>query len=407
MRISFVSSGIVEGNRRVQPWSYLLQGANALRQHGHQVFFLSDYSTRQDNERNIDGFPVIRLPSLQEWPLRKNKELVGHLSKQKPDLIFLHVGLTSLPRLNTYQHISMPVAGIFTSPIYSINYLVQLGLSRLIHNRGLSTVHVLGSLTPTIAIQRAIERSSLRKLVVECETTRSKLIQKGVRENHLALIKPVIGQSWFQAKKSLSACAQIRGSFGFTPDDFVIGYFGSPSPLRGLDTLIRAVQKSAQANPRIRLLILSRILNKVNQRDADESIEMINLNQLQVRVRTVTTILPQERLIEYLYACDTIALPFELVPSDVPMSILETMALGIPLITSNVACIPEMVPNGAGICVPPCDVSSLADAIQRLANDLKLRQSLVKAGREQASLWASQDGKRNAWSDFIGENGLA
>lgn len=407
MRISFISSGIVEGNKRVQPWSYLLQGANALRRHGHQVCFLSDRASSQINERTFDGFPVSRFPTLQEWPLFKNKELVRHLSEHKPDLVFLHVGLTNLPRLSTYQHIDTPVVGIFTSPIYSINYLLHLGLSRLVHNRGLSTVHVLGSLTPSFVIHRAIEQGTFKKLIVECETTRSRLKQKGVRENQLAVIKPVIGESWFQAIKSLSTCAQIRKSFGFAPDDFVIGYFGSPSPLRGLETLIRAVQKSAQDDPRIKLLILSRILNKVNQKDADESMEMIIKNQLQERVRTVAAILPQEQLIEYLYACDTVALPFELVPSDVPMGILETMALGVPLITSNIACLPEMVPNGTGICVPPGDVSSIADAIQRLSLDTELRQSLAKAGREEACLWVSQNGKHNAWSDFIDGNRLA
>lgn len=407
MRIVFISSGIVEGNKRVQPWNYLLQGANALRQNGHQVCFLSDGSTSEISDGNFDLFSVSRVPSLREWPLFENSELVRQLREQKPDLIFLHVGLTNLLRLRTYQKISLPLVGVFTSPIYNINDLIHLGISRLVRNRGLSAVHVLGALIPSLMVRRAIEESGFKKLIVECETTRLALIEKGVRKNHLQIIRPVIGQSWFQVAKSISNCAHLRESFGFEPDDFIVGYFGSPSPLRGLETLIRAVHKAAQANPRIKLLILSRILNKVNQKDADESFEMIKKNHLEPRTRTVTAILPQEQLIEYLYACDTVALPFELVPSDVPMSILETMALGIPLITSNVACIPEMVPNGAGICVPPRDMSSMVDAIQTLANDLRLRQSLAAAGREQASIWASQNGKLNVWSDFIRENGLA
>jgi glycosyltransferase involved in cell wall biosynthesis len=46
-----------------------------------------------------------------------------------------------------------------------------------------------------------------------------------------------------------------------------------------------------------------------------------------------------------------------------PLVILEAMALGIPIVTSNVGLIPEMVGNEYPYLVPPRDVSALANAI--------------------------------------------
>ena len=60
-----------------------------------------------------------------------------------------------------------------------------------------------------------------------------------------------------------------------------------------------------------------------------------------------------------------------------PMTILETMALGIPNISTPVASIPEVIEDGVtGMLVPPGDAVALASAIERMAGDARLRQRI-------------------------------
>ena len=57
-----------------------------------------------------------------------------------------------------------------------------------------------------------------------------------------------------------------------------------------------------------------------------------------------------------------------------PMSILETMAYGIPSISTNIASIPEVVHDGEnGYIIEPGDINSLAEKILQLINDSQKR----------------------------------
>lgn len=65
---------------------------------------------------------------------------------------------------------------------------------------------------------------------------------------------------------------------------------------------------------------------------------------------------------------------------------LEAMACGVPVITSNVSSLPEVV-GDAGILIDPCNVDELSDAILRVVLSTELRKSLSDKGIKQASLF--------------------
>ncbi len=68
----------------------------------------------------------------------------------------------------------------------------------------------------------------------------------------------------------------------------------------------------------------------------------------------------------------------------VPTVLMEAMASGLPVITTNVMGIPELVEHGVtGLLVPPARADALADAIQLLREDSDLRERLGAAARER------------------------
>jgi glycosyltransferase involved in cell wall biosynthesis len=69
-----------------------------------------------------------------------------------------------------------------------------------------------------------------------------------------------------------------------------------------------------------------------------------------------------------------------------PVALVEAMAVGVPVVTTPVAGIPELVRNEvSGLVVPPDDPMRLADAVERVLADAGLRRRLVVAGRAVAS----------------------
>jgi glycosyltransferase involved in cell wall biosynthesis len=78
-----------------------------------------------------------------------------------------------------------------------------------------------------------------------------------------------------------------------------------------------------------------------------------------------------------------------------PTVIIEAMALGLPVVSTPVTGIPEIVRHGAtGIVVPEGDPEALADALQTLLKDEGLRTRLSGAARRVIE--TEFDTRRNA-----------
>lgn len=68
-----------------------------------------------------------------------------------------------------------------------------------------------------------------------------------------------------------------------------------------------------------------------------------------------------------------------------PLSILEAMAAGLPVIASDVGGVPELVADGeTGFVVPVGDEDALREALRRLVADSKLRARMGAASRRRA-----------------------
>ena len=67
----------------------------------------------------------------------------------------------------------------------------------------------------------------------------------------------------------------------------------------------------------------------------------------------------------------------------IPVSLIEAMGYGVPVIGTMAGGTPELLSGGAGLLVPPADINALADAISLLATNPELRRKLGAAGRKR------------------------
>ncbi|PYJ58358.1 MAG: hypothetical protein DME82_00180 [Verrucomicrobia bacterium] len=98
---------------------------------------------------------------------------------------------------------------------------------------------------------------------------------------------------------------------------------------------------------------------------------------------------PQREVRQHLAAASVFVLPSVLDPEggmdNLPTVIMEAMATGLPVISTNIAGIPEMVvQNETGFLVQPADPIALAKAIEAVIDDRLLAQRLGEAGHQRA-----------------------
>lgn len=77
----------------------------------------------------------------------------------------------------------------------------------------------------------------------------------------------------------------------------------------------------------------------------------------------------------------------------------QALAAGVPVVTSNVSSLPEVV-GDAGILVDPHDSESIREALHRLLLSSSLREDLARRGRRRARLFAWENSGRQAVAFF-------
>jgi glycosyltransferase involved in cell wall biosynthesis len=89
---------------------------------------------------------------------------------------------------------------------------------------------------------------------------------------------------------------------------------------------------------------------------------------------------PRERR-AFMERLDIFALPS--ITEGTPNSVIEAMALGLPIVASDVGGIPDVVSADAGILVQTKDSGAMAEAIVRLARDPQLRKRMGEGARKR------------------------
>lgn len=123
------------------------------------------------------------------------------------------------------------------------------------------------------------------------------------------------------------------------------------------------------------------------QLDAD-----IKAHGLGDRVVMLGAVAP-ERILELFLASDVFVLASRF--EGYGMALAEAVAHGLPVVSTTAGAIPDTVPPGTGLLVPPNDAAALAQALRCLIGDPAERQRLAtKARAAAAQLPTWQDSAR-------------
>ena len=204
-----------------------------------------------------------------------------------------------------------------------------------------------------------VSHAALRNLRVPCAAAKLDVVHNG--------IAPV---AYSRTKRDA-----MRRDLGVS-ETFVGIIVARLSGQKGHATLLQSL--SSLRGPGVNLLML--IVGDGAQRsELERQAQALSLDDRMVRFLGARSDVDQ-----LLRAADFFVLPSD--TEGLPLSVLEAMAHGLPIVASRVGGIPELIEHDEhGLLVPPGDPPALAEAIRTLSADPLLGRRLGDAARARAS----------------------
>ena len=193
---------------------------------------------------------------------------------------------------------------------------------------------------------------------------------QGLKPRDMVIIPNGIDFAQYHQQFDTSA---LRSELGIDADDKVVGIVGRLVPVKDHLTLIKAFAKLVARLPSARLLIVG------DGQELDNLKAFVEQQQLNERVIFTGFRRDILALLNVMHAFVLSSLK-----EGQSISILEAMAVGLPVVATAVGGTPELVmDNETGLLVPSQDPEALGNAIYKVLSDSETAARLGDAGRKR------------------------
>jgi len=261
-------------------------------------------------------------------------------------------------------------------------------------------------------IQRRVQRLVCRLadcVVVNADAVKRWLIEEGYSPRKIVVIRNGVDLSRFQNRGDGN---RLRQEIGVPPGTRIVAVVSRLHEMKGLDQFLEAAATLAARHPDVRFLIVGDRLAVKDGAVVKEHAYRTGLEELARRLGI------QDRVVFTGFRLDVPELLQEVAVSVLPSLseglsnfLLESMAAGVPVVTTRVGGSAEAVEDGeTGILVPARDATALARAIDVLLSGPDLARRMGQAGKRRMAERFSLDVMTRAterlyWS-LLHERGL-
>ncbi|MBC7119211.1 MAG: glycosyltransferase family 4 protein, partial [Methanobacteriaceae archaeon] len=206
------------------------------------------------------------------------------------------------------------------------------------------------------------------KVIVISEKLAEKILKLGIPQDKIMITYNMVDTETFNP--------QIKSSFKkeIGTKKPIILFVGNLVPQKGIEYLIKA-KKYLKKDSKLVIVGGGPLLKKLKDITKKENIKDVLFTG------------PRTDINNIMAAADIIVLPS--ISEGFPIVLLEAMAMGKPVVATKVGGIPEIVDEKVGILVEPKNPRRLADAIEKLLSDEKLRKKLGENGLKKAAKFST------------------
>lgn len=298
----------------------------------------------------------------------------------RPDAVFWPLAWREPAwRLRLAGGIGAPLVGYFPGGVYGPGPV--LGAARRLGARTLAP-YLLEAVLPKGRRLGVFRRSGVRAIIAFSDLTARTVAGAGWPEDRVHTIYPG-RDALAPGGEAPELPAEVTEWLDGRPYYL---FMGPPSAVRGVFELIAAFDRAAALRPEIALVCLFR---------ADAPLDAARIRGRLARMRHCSRVLAHWESLEsgalaaFLANCHALVLPFRIVPSEIPLAVIEALTWGTPVIASDLGGTGEFV-RRFGIATPPGNVGALARAMVRLAADSTLheeRRAQARAAFESHPTW--------------------
>lgn len=240
----------------------------------------------------------------------------------------------------------------------------------------LSTAHAWVMLGPRGELYRRLDLWLMRRfdhLIAVSHATKAEMVAAGVPASNISVIHNAIDvEAWSPSR----ATADLRKELGLEQAFPVVGYVGRIMPEKDLETWLRAAAVVANKYPDAHFVMVGEGRDGTTQRQLQSLAATLGIAQRVIFTGYRDSLLPAYASLDLFMLSSR--------REGLPNSILEAMAMGLPVVTTDVAGAKELVIDGeTGFVLPQGDVHGLAQAAQALVENDNLRLRMGRAGRER------------------------
>ena len=223
-----------------------------------------------------------------------------------------------------------------------------------------------------LSVLHRMERRADRVIAIS-ESTRNDLIELSPHlEDRTVVIQDGVDSCFFDAREYPDSLEK----YGLKKP--YILYVGCADPHKNLKRLVKAFAQLSQNYPHS-LVLAGKITSR--HKPIFDLVEELNLGHKVIFPDTIETEdLPSVYKNAELFAFPSLYEGFGLV-------LLEAMAAGTPVVTSNIASLPEVVGN-AGILFDPYDELAIYEAMRTVLDNTPLQVEMKAKGRERAHMFS-------------------
>ena len=371
--------------------TYYFELAKLLEKNGHQVAFFSMEDEKNIKTGNKEYFTPkfdlntsSKLKSLDVIYSKENKKLMEiALDEFKPDIVHLNnfqrqlsasiiepIKKRNIPIVFT-AHDVQAICPAITMLDSNKNPCDDCMCGKYIHCIRKSCVKnsklksILGAVEARYYRNKKIYTKQIDYIITPSEFYKKKLIEDGISEDKIEAIHNFINTSDYNLE---------------TVDNGYALYFGRLSKEKGILNLLDAFSKLNIGK--------LHIAGVGEEKDAIE--KFIKKEKLSNRVKLLG-FLNKDKMKEEVRKCKFVVVP-SIWYENCPYSIIETLAIGKPVIGSNMGGIPELVDNGkCGFIYKANDINDLSDKMKQLFNDDKLVMKFSKNAKERVKKLYSEE----------------
>ncbi len=166
---------------------------------------------------------------------------------------------------------------------------------------------------------------------------------------------------------------ESRRYLGIPPDRFAVGWIGRMTAVKRTDDVLVAFKQLRDGGVDACLCMVG---------DGPDRVQLERRAHELGVVKDTLFLGYQEEVAPFYAAFDALVLPSS--NEGKPVSAIEALAAGRPVVATRVGGVPDVVQEGEdGFLVEPGATDELADRLARLAHDPELRERMGRAGRER------------------------